>query len=109
MDSATTKLCTELAKLEAKTAPDDARKKEIKKKLLAEHPENFQVTLPDLGVVKLSAKRDKACKGTGYEVVVDKFLALTEKQRERELERGVIKPVELWSGAYYGSVTVELF
>ena len=110
IDAKTTKLCKELAQLEAKTLPHDVRKREIKKELLAGHAENFQVTLPGLGVVKLSAKKDKRCTGTTFELVVDKFLSLTEKQRERLVEeQGIVKPAEVWTGAYYGSVGVELF
>lgn len=108
-DAATEKLCTELAKIEAKAAPLDIRRKEIKTELLAKHAENFKVTLPGLGVVKLSAKKDKRCTGTAPELVVESFLRLTDKQRERMQEQGIVKIAEQWSGAYYGSVTVELF
>lgn len=108
-DAATTKLCAELAKLEAKTADDDARKKEIKKDLLGRHAENFQVTIAGLGVVKLSAKRPKECTGTAPEIVVEAFLGLPEKRRDLLVEQGVVKIAEQWKGAYYGSVSVELF
>lgn len=109
IDTATTRLCGELARIEAKSAADDARAKEIKKELLGKHGENFQVTIPGVGVVKLSAKRDKECTGKSYELDVSAFLQASQKDQDRLTEKGYVREVEVWKGAYYGSVSVDLF
>jgi hypothetical protein len=103
-------LCEELAKLRRKHADAFAREKEIKKLLIEDAgDENFQVAVRGVGVVKVSAAKPKHCKGTAPEIVVDAFLKLPQAQQDKLTEKGVVIIAEQWSGAYYGSVTVDLF
>jgi hypothetical protein len=105
-------LCEELLTLRKKHADAFAREKEIKSALTAsagEAQENFKIAIDKLGVVKVSAPKDARCTGTAPEIVVEAFLALTEKERGKLTERGVVKIAEQWTGKYYGSVTAELF
>jgi len=103
-------LAEELVKLKSKHADVYAREKEIKKALIADADgENFQETIKGIGVVNVSAAKDKRCKGTAPEIVVDAFLRLPKAQQDRLTEKGVVIIAEQWSGAYYGSVSVELF
>jgi hypothetical protein len=102
-------LCEELAKLHKKHAAAFAREKEIKKTLTTSATENFQETIPGVGVVKVSSPRPKECTGIAPEIVVDVFLARPERERDKLIERGIVRMVEQWKGAYYGAVTVELF
>jgi hypothetical protein len=62
-----------------------------------------------LGVVKVSAPRDKRCVGTAPEIVVDVFLARPQRERDRLIKGGVVKMAEQRKDPYYGAVTVELF
>jgi hypothetical protein len=104
------KLAEELLDLRKKHEAAFAREKEIKKLLIADaNGENFQVTIKGLGVVKVSAAKDKRCTGQAPELVIDAFLAMPQAQRDRLKDKGVVKIVEQWTGAYYGSVTPELF
>jgi hypothetical protein len=102
-------LCRELLTLCKRNAEDDARRNEIKAELKGDADENYKIKIPGLGVVKVSAPKDKSCTGTAPEIVVEAFLALPNGQKEKLLERGVVKIAEQWTGTYYGSVTAELF
>lgn len=109
VDFATDKRVIRLAEIEKKIAPFVPEIKELKKGLLADYPENVQATLPGLGVVKLSAKKEKRVTGVTYELNVESFLAMTDKQRKDWIDRGRVRQVDQVTGAYYGSVSVELF
>jgi hypothetical protein len=105
-------LAEELVKLKSKHAEVYAREKELKSALIkaaADAGENFKETIEKVGVVKVSAPKDKTCKGTAPEIVVDAFLKLPQAQQDKLTEKGVVIIAEQWSGAYYGSVSVELF
>jgi hypothetical protein len=102
-------LCEELAKLHKKHAAAFAREKELKKALTSAATENFQQTIPGLGVVKVSAPKPKECTGEAPEISIDVFLAQSKKARDTLIQKGVVNMVQQWKGAYYGSVTVELF
>jgi hypothetical protein len=75
----------------------------------ADHGENFQLVVDKLGRIKVSAPKDKVCKGTAPEIIVEAFLALPERERDKLIEKGIVRIAEQWTGAYYGAVTVELF
>ena len=105
-------LCDELLRLRKKHLDAFTREKEIKSELTrsaGEAGENFKITIEGLGVVKVSAPKDKRCTGTAPEIVVDKFLALPASEQKDLTRRGVVVIAEQWTGAYYGSVTPELF
>lgn len=102
-------LCRELLTLCRKNAKDDARREEIKATLKADAIENDKIKIDGLGIVKISAPKPKQLKGTAPEISIEAFLKLPEKERDKLLERGIVAIVEQWSGAYYGSVTAELF
>jgi hypothetical protein len=59
--------------------------------------------------VKVSAPHDKAPKGETWELDLEAFLAASETERKRLADKGYVKKVTQYSGAYYGGVTVELF
>jgi hypothetical protein len=67
-------LCKELAMLHRKHAAAFASEKEIKKALTSAATENFQETVPGVGVIKVSAPKAKECTGIAPEIVVDVFL-----------------------------------
>jgi hypothetical protein len=111
-DKVTMKLGEELIGLRSKYEPFEPRDKEIcsKLKLTAETAaENYKITIPKKGIVKVSAPREKECTGIAPELNVEAFLNLSEKQQSDLTERGVVKMARQYKGAYYGSVTVELF
>ena len=104
------KLAEELLKLEAKHACDFARVREIKKLLIADaNGENFQVTVKGLGIVKVSAAKEKRCTGQAPELVVEKFYALPKAEQASLTKKGLVALVEQWKDAYYGAVKPELF
>jgi hypothetical protein len=103
-------LCEELLKLRSEHADAFAREKEIKALLIKDAgTENFKEVVDKLGVVKVSAPKEQRCTGTAPELVIDAFLGMTELQRDKLTEKGVVKIAEQWTGKYYGSVTAELF
>jgi hypothetical protein len=109
-------LCEELLGLKAlmrqvlgKDVDAFAREKEIKTILLSDADGNFKEVVDGIGVVKVSAPKPERCTGTAPEIVVEAFLGMTELQRDRLTEKGIVKIAEQWTGKYYGSVTVELF
>jgi hypothetical protein len=106
------KLVRELIKLRKVYAPYEGRDKEICT-LLKQDAEasggNFQVAVDKLGKVKVSAPHEKAFKGKTWELNVEAFLQATKTVRDSLIKRGLVKEVYEYSGAYYGSVTVELF
>lgn len=101
----------ELVGLWVKHAPMLARMDELKTELkaIATDTDNFQEVIPGKGKVKVSGKRDKQLLGEKPEVVDERFTALSAAERKALLKSGVVAMVENWSGAYYGSVTVDLF
>jgi hypothetical protein len=90
---------------------DDARDVEICAQLKkdAAKSDNFRVTIDRLGQVTVSAPRDKAATGETYEFMLDIFLAASDAEKKRLMDKGYVKKVMQYSGAYYGAVTVELF
>lgn len=70
---------------------------------------NFKVTIERLGFANVSAPKDKHRTGTSYELDIDKFMGLPQRQRDGLIEKSVVNEVEVWKSAYYGAVTVELF
>lgn len=105
-------LCEELLKLHKRHEADFASIKEIKSILIAaaaEAGENAKIVIPKLGIVKVSAPKDKHCTGTAPEIVVEVFLAIPERERKDLLKRGIVVNAEQWTGKYYGAVTAELF
>jgi len=102
-------LCRELLTLRRKHAEAFARETEIKAALKTGAAENFQISIPGLGVVKVSAPKPKSCTGVSPEIVVDAFLRLDDRERKKLIKLGLVIEAEQWKGAYYGSVTAELF
>jgi hypothetical protein len=103
-------LCEELLKLRAKHADVYAREKEIKSLLIKDAgDENFKEVIDKLGAVKVSAPKPERCTGTAPEIVVEAFLMLSERERDKLTGKGIVKIAEQWTGKYYGSVTAELF
>jgi hypothetical protein len=108
----TEELSRELLNLRKKHCDAFAREKEIKSLLIAaagDAGENLKITVNGLGVVKVSAPKDKRCTGVAPELKIEAYLALEPRERKDLLKRGIVADVEQWSGAYYGSVTAELF
>ena len=104
------KLCEELLKLRVKHADVYAREKELKTLLIKDAGEdNFKEVVDKLGAVKVSAPKEARLTGTEPQLVVETFLGMTETQREKLTEKGVVKIAEKWTGKYYGSVAVDLF
>lgn len=106
------KLVRELLQLRKDNEAIYKREEELKadlKAIAGGLGENFKETIPGLGSVSVAPPKDKQFKGTMPEVVGLKWTALTDAQRKKYLEGGVIAEVEQWSGAYYGAVTVKLF
>jgi hypothetical protein len=105
-------LCRELLTIRRKHADVFDREKEVKSQLTAaagEKGENLKITIEDLGIVKVSAPKEKRRTGTAPEIVVEAFLRLPERERKDLMKRGLVAEVEQWKSAYYGSVTAELF
>ena len=108
----TDELCRELLNIRRKHAEVFGREKEIKSELIAAaggKGENLKITVGNLGVVKVSAPKDKRCTGVAPEIIVDVFLRLPEKERKDLMKRGLVAEAEQWKAPYYGSVTAELF
>jgi|SRR5215467_8524167 len=105
------KLAEELIRLRRVYEPHEARDKEIcaELKRLAAGAGNFEVVIKRKGRIKVSAPKEKAMKGIAPEIVVDKFMALPERERAKLTERGIVRMEPQYTGAYYGAVTVELF
>jgi len=110
------KLCRadaeELAKLKCDNATVFAKEKELKARLIsyaAARGENYKEIVDGMGAVKVSAPKEKKCTGTAPELVVDTFLALPAGRREALIAASVVKIVEQWSGAFYGSVQFDPF
>jgi hypothetical protein len=70
---------------------------------------NFQESIAKLGKIKVSAPHDRKFKGKTWVLDVEAFLQAAKPTRDSLLKRGLVKEVDEYSGAYYGSVTVELF
>jgi hypothetical protein len=103
-------LCEELLKLLATHADADAREKEIKVLLIKDAgEENFKELVDKWGTVSVSAAKPKRCTGTAPELVVDVFLGMTEIQRTKLTDKGIVKIAEQWKDAYSGRVTPTLF
>jgi hypothetical protein len=106
------KLARELLKMRKVYAPLEARDAEICQILKGDAQVsggNFQVAVDKLGRVKVSAPHGKAVKGETWELDVAAFIATTKTTRDSLMKRGIVRKVTEYSGAYYGSVTVELF
>lgn len=102
----------ELVELERDNQAIFGRRKELKARLIAHaqsRGENFKEIFDKIGAVKVSGAKAAACKGTAPVVVVEAFLDRPKAEQDRLIGRGVVKIAEQWTGAYYGSVTVELF
>lgn len=104
-------LAEELVGLWAKHAKDFARIEELKTELkaIATDTANFQEVIIGKGIVKVAGKKAKELLGEKPEVDAEKFVALSAAERKALLKGGVVTMVPKWSGAYYGSVTVDLF
>jgi hypothetical protein len=110
------KLCDawgeELLRLDKIFEPHAPRRAELcalLKEAAKERGENYQIVIDKLGRAKITAPKEKAAKGETYELDLGAFLRLPERERDRLLERGIAKKVTQYTGAYYGSVTTELF
>src|SRR5215468_9700187 len=105
------KLAEELIRLRKVYEPHEARDKEIcaELKRIAGEGGNFEVVVKGRGRIKVSAPKDKAMKGIAPEIAVDLFMTLPLRERERLIDRGIVKMEPQYAGAYYGAVTVELF
>jgi hypothetical protein len=107
------KLAKELVKLRKVYAPYEGRDAEIcsvLKQDAADNGGNFQVVVDKQGKVKVSAPHGKAPKGETWELDLDAWInKTTQAERARLMDKGLIKRVTEYSGAYYGAVTVELF
>jgi hypothetical protein len=85
----------------------DGIKAELKQ--LATDAGNFQEVIAGKGKVSVAGKKDKTFKGDLPVLDADKFKALTDAKREQLLAQGVVKIEPQYSGAFYGSVSVDLF
>lgn len=105
-------LAEELVGIHARHAATFARIDELKTELKAiatDAGASFQEVIVGKGKVKVAGKKEKELLGEVPEVDAGKFVALTGAERKALLKGGIVKMVENWSGAYYGSVTVDLF
>ncbi len=106
------KLARRLIQIDKIAAPHAGERAEIcsaLKKDAQESGGNFQVTVDKQGRVKVSAPKEKSFKGKTWELDLQAFKDASEKTRHSLLERGLVKEVDEYSGAYYGAVAVELF
>jgi hypothetical protein len=106
------KLAQELVNIENKHKAVFARVDEIKaelRKIATDGGENFREMFTGVGVVKVSGGHDGKFKGT-FPVVQEKaYFDLPDAKRKKLEDDGIIKMTPTYSGAYYGSVSVDLF
>jgi hypothetical protein len=105
------KLADELIRLRTIYQPYEARDKEVcaELKRLAGESGNFEVVIKGKGRIKVSKPKAKEMTGLAPEIVVEAFLGLPQRERDRLEEKGIVKMAPQYTGAYYGAVTVELF
>jgi len=106
------KLARRLIAIEKISAPHAGERAEIcaaLKKDAKDNGGNFQVAIDKHGKVIVSAPKDKKFKGKTWELDLEAFMQAPKNQRDALLKRGIVKEVDEYTGAYYGSVTVELF
>ncbi len=106
------KLARRLIAIDKISAPYAGERAEICAKLKSEAEAaggNFQVAVANMGRVKVSSPHPKAFKGKTWQLDLDAFMQATKATRDSLMKRGLVKEVDEYSGAYYGSVTVELF
>lgn len=105
-------IAEELLGIEQRHAPLFSRMKGLKKSLIAiatAGGENFQELFGKIGVVRVNRAKPSEVKGEVPDLDAAAFLALTDRDRQRLIDKGVVKMVESKTGAYYGGVTVDLF
>jgi hypothetical protein len=88
---------------------EDAELCALLKKEAKEAGDGYQITIDKYGRVKVSAPHDKTMKGETWELDIQAFINATQRTRDSLMRQGIVKKVTEYSGAYYGSVTVELF
>ena len=105
-------LCDELVGIHKKHAATfdrvDAIKSELKQ-LATDAGESFKISIAGKGEVNVSGSKKGAYKGDLPILQSDAWLGLTEKQREKHIETGLIKIEAQFGGDYYGAVKVKLF
>lgn len=102
-------LAEELLKLRAQHGPVFDREAELKSQLKDTAESSFKETFAGVGEVHVSAKKAKQLTGTAPEIVAATFLELPKKEQNAMIKAGVVQIVDVFSGAYYGAVTVKLF
>ena len=112
LDRKTQDLCKELVTLRRKNASVFAREEAIEttlKDIATKRGEGFKVDLPDLGTVTVAGRKEKEFQGEAPEADVETWAALSAAARKSLIKKGIVKIVQLWSGAFYGRVTVKVF
>lgn len=79
------------------------------KQLAGEAGASFQELFSDVGKVSVAPPKPKTFKGRVPECVPEKFYALPKGEQTRLEKQGLIVQADQYTGAYYGSVTVDLY
>jgi len=106
------KLGRELLLIHKDREPTERRRKELQSLLIGmteDRGGNYQVTVPTLGKISVSAGQPRRCEGPVPELVIEAFLALPEKERAKLVDRGIVAINEQWKEPYAGRVTPTLF
>ena len=106
------KLVRELLELRRRYERFEPRDKEIcalLKQDAKDNGGNFKMTIGGLGFANVSAPKDKRRTGTTHELILDAYYELSYSKQDKLIKDGIVKEVEVWTGAYYGAVNVELF
>ena len=112
IDKKTEGLCEELLTLRKKHAAVFARETLIEstlKEAATKRGGGFMVLVPDLGSVMVAGKKEKEFQGEAPEADVETWATLSAADRKSLIKKGIVKIVQLWSGAFYGRVTVKVF
>ncbi len=112
IDAKTTALGRELVTLRRKHADVFKRETELEillKETATKRGEGFQLSFENLGTVTVAGKKEKEFQGEAPEADVETWATLSAADRKSLIKRGIVKIVQLWSGAFYGRVTVKVF
>lgn len=105
------KLAETLLTIEKRIAPDLLKIDECKdalREISSESGEGFKEEVAGLGTVEVKAGREAEVTGTSPQLVVAAFLKLTEGQRKRHVEAGLVEVIDVVKRAAKPSVTVRL-
>jgi hypothetical protein len=103
-------LCRELLEIERDNAATFTRMDEIKTLLKLDAAGNgkFRETFANLGYVSVSPARPEEVTGSAPVLQVAAWNALKEARRDKLIDDGVVRIMDVVKGAYHGRVDVKL-